>query len=516
MAHHKADGEALTRDELAMMTAFEAYTGDGTSGVERTDLSDSLQTELDDFMQLTQRITALDDVPPVDPSIRGRLLSAAIAQRDAAAEPTGLAKWLVTLLRPAPIAAMGLLAAMIVAVGVRPDDATPTATSAEGGAMVAMERDKGAGETGMNARAAAEDKRAPSTDLANHGATTKTQPAATVAVPAGEKALAAAAPRAAVANDQPRTQRQKLRKRLFAARPASLGPTEQEKGKGDTDKWMERKRNSKSKVKAATKRDLVVEKALAGKGAASKERLVDKDRKGSTKRMGSDRASAKTGLYDADDEANLEDRLADGASHNVANSEDLIGVRQRRPVRQEDATSYAYKAKKRAKEPAKGLPAERLTAKKSRLGPQAPRARETNRVAPTPTQQPAPPAAKRRRAQSEALSRGGSAGGPPAAMNRKPSATPTANKTTDGAVLKLQKLVKTASTTAKRRNALIKLQKLAKARGLKDVATWATQRLAALDASVARQKATAKPKSAAAKSPPRKPAAKAKSAAPSK
>lgn len=516
MAHHKADGEALTRDELAMMTAFEAYTGDGTSGVERTDLSDSLQAELDDFMQLTQRITALDDVPPVDPSIRGRLLSAAIAQRDAAAEPTGLAKWLVTLLRPAPIAAIGLVAAMIVAVGVRPDDATTTATSAEGGAMVAMERDKGAGEAGMNARAAPEDMRAPSTDLENHGAATKTQPAATVAVPADEQALAAAAPKAEVADDQPGTQRQRLRKRLFAARPASLGPAEQVKGKGDADKWMDRKRNSRAKMKAATKRDLVVEKAVASKGAASKERLDNKDRMGSTKRMGSDRASAKTGLSDADDDANLEDRLAEGASHSAANSENVIDLRQRRPVRQEDAARYAYGAKKRAKEPAKGLPAEELTAKKERVRPRAPRAREANRVPSAPTQRAAPPTPKRLSAQSAALSRGGSAGGPPAALNRKPSAAPTVNKKTDGAVLKLQKLVKSASTTAQRRNALIKLQKLAKARGLKDVATWATQRLAALNASVARQKTTAKPKSAAAKSPPRKPAAKAKSAAPSK
>ncbi len=149
---HSAD-ERLTRDELALMAAFEARTGDGATNDADVQLSADLSAELDDFVALSQRIAALDEVPPVSPSVRSVILSAAAAQTQADAEPKGLAKWLLALLRPGPMAALGIAAAVLLAVAVRPDVTSPLATEDGDRAMVAMKRPAAAAAKAVQARA---------------------------------------------------------------------------------------------------------------------------------------------------------------------------------------------------------------------------------------------------------------------------------------------------------------------------------------------------------------------------
>lgn len=113
---------SLSREDLALMAAYEARTGDSPEGVGPVALDAGGQAELDDLVALFDRIDAVE-LEPVAPSVRALVMSAAVQQVQAPAHPQGLMALLAALLRPGPMVAMGAVAALAVAVSVRMETA---------------------------------------------------------------------------------------------------------------------------------------------------------------------------------------------------------------------------------------------------------------------------------------------------------------------------------------------------------------------------------------------------------
>lgn len=180
----------LTQEELALMAAFEARTGDAAPDAAAAVVPEALRGELDDFVALTRRVDAMP-LAPVAPSVRSAIMNAAVAQAQAAAEKPSnpIAVALAWLMRPGPVLIGATAAALVAAFVVRAPPEKPEASSP----MVAME--------------------APGKPA---------QPAATSEPAGGEDSIAsAAAEGAAAGSDSPAPARPL---RTFAAEPASLAP----------------------------------------------------------------------------------------------------------------------------------------------------------------------------------------------------------------------------------------------------------------------------------------------------
>ncbi len=119
MSKRRAKPKSLSREDLALMTAYEARTGDHPAKAASIVLGPEQQAELDDLVAFSEGIDGID-LPPVSPSVRGLVMSAAVeaVERQDAARSTG-SNWLAAVLRPGPMLSVGLLAAVLVAVSVR-------------------------------------------------------------------------------------------------------------------------------------------------------------------------------------------------------------------------------------------------------------------------------------------------------------------------------------------------------------------------------------------------------------
>ncbi len=485
MAHHTADKEQLSRDELALMAAFEACTGDGTSGTEGVALSPELQAELNDLVLLTQRIADLDDVPPMDPTIRGRLLSAAVAHRDEAQQPRGLAKWLLTLLRPAPIAAMGLLAAVIVAVGVRPDNtpqAGSTGTERGRGAMVALERPA----SPQGAAAAAAARVAPAAPpIVTEGTTVagsdeRVPPAVDKA--AGDNKTAGG--KATEATARPRDMR---RQKLFAAHPASLGPAKRP-ADSPTDRLANRSapRREKTPTPVATAAPSAARSAnddeirstktakrlrvrgvasgdnmAQGKAAAEAELAAPVQKRGEAGVKLRDRLAKTAPSSGGSTDASKKGLIAPSASAKD-DGDVLRATVAKREDSAETAASHAYATRPEPKPSTQEKAVTRDVPRPGESLARKPPARAA--MAPRPASDTAPTSTSSRQA----------------AVSDAAAAT----------VETLRKQVSAAKTAAAKRAALLKLKKFGASRGLKTTVAWATQQLAALDAADASRTAS--------------------------
>lgn len=249
----------LTQDELALMTAFEARTGDTSTGVDPSfaggALSAELDAELNEFVALSARIDAIK-LAPVAASVRSAVLNAAVAQAQADAKPTGaLAALFTWLMRPGPVLIGTTAVALIAAFVARPTlKEAPTAANS----MVALEK--------RSPQGAVEERRADDQDRPDD------RPAAALDSPAElprespakpalgsegrqdsrdndlqnkEGALAVAPPSSDQRElaQQPEQQAKKAPKRraprrTFAAKPASLGPADGRVGNATQDKLL--------------------------------------------------------------------------------------------------------------------------------------------------------------------------------------------------------------------------------------------------------------------------------------
>lgn len=464
MAQGKANSEQLSREELALMAAFEARTGDGTAGVDTATLSPEMAAELADFVALTEQIDALDDVPPVDPAIRGRLLSAAVAHREAAAEPKGLAAWLLALLRPGPMAAVGLGFAVLVAFIVRPStqrDANhaPGVTAHRGGAaMVAMDRAEsgvrdettagggphagsaeaakpqaapaaaGSGPTGRAGQAAAADAAPTVATEPPLAARPRDQAVRAERRPPSALAKSAARSREASAehnNPSPASAHRRVarRRKLFAARPASLGPTTTRPSTADAPARA---------AKAAPSKPLMDRLATAQQPRGG---ALDKEADLAVATLAKPRAGAPRGAARTDG--------AVQAAAEAARTSD------------NDAAAGAARVAEAAERAA------------------APQAKRAASAAPAPSR--AAPAAKAR----------------PTRAASAPRATTGAADTTQ--LKQLRRRIERTKSVVERRTLLKKLMKLAKSQGQQATAQWAKRQLAALPKAPTRAKAQPAP-----------------------
>ncbi len=185
----------LTHDELALMAAFEAHRDDTANA--RTEIPDGLRGELEDYLALCQRVDALP-LEPVSPTVRSAIMNAAVQQvqaSDKASHP--LATLLTWLMRPGPVlmgaTAFALVAAVVMRNAPHEDLAMAAAPIAaadadmkDNGAMVAMDTPAKTQQPGAGGQVAAQDR-------------------------------PAAAP-----------QQREPPRRMFAAKPASLGPAQEQ------------------------------------------------------------------------------------------------------------------------------------------------------------------------------------------------------------------------------------------------------------------------------------------------
>ena len=200
----------LTRDELAMMAAFEARTGDVARGFDPSNVSAELQGELDAFVALTNRVGALQ-LAPVRPSVRSAIMNAAVAQVESNAQSANpLARLLVWLMRPGPalIGATGV--ALVAAMFVRTVPVEEQGRAAN--TMVAMAEKPVTAAASENPAASEQAGRTAEFRLESN--TAKGAP--------GQGANSAAPP--AVPNADRALRRHTNKRRTFAAQPASLGP----------------------------------------------------------------------------------------------------------------------------------------------------------------------------------------------------------------------------------------------------------------------------------------------------
>ncbi len=180
----------LSREELALMAAYEAAMGGDARGSSRAEpapeLSPELAAELDDYLALERRIAELP-LEPVSPSVRSAIMNAAAAQAEINARPRPLARLLAMLLRPGPVLIGGTVAALALAIVVRQ---APDAGVADGG-----------GEETMVAMRSPEPAR-----------------------PSAAEAEATPEPAKAAAKKEEAKPARTAPRRTFAATPASLGP----------------------------------------------------------------------------------------------------------------------------------------------------------------------------------------------------------------------------------------------------------------------------------------------------
>gem|GEM_PF-3526670 len=196
------------------MAAFEARTGDVSSVGGSTEVPGEFKDELADFVQITRRVGEME-LAPVPASVRSAIMNAAVAQAELNANPANpFANLLAFLMRPGPVLMAGTALALLVAVGIRPEN-EPAAAGESG--MVAMNNPAKKTEDEASAAPAADEPA---------GKPAAEAPAADK--PAGEKRVAAAA-EAKPAVAQPAAGAQgkgRVPRRTFAATPASLGPAD--------------------------------------------------------------------------------------------------------------------------------------------------------------------------------------------------------------------------------------------------------------------------------------------------
>ncbi|MCO4764011.1 MAG: hypothetical protein KC502_21030 [Myxococcales bacterium] len=475
MAQGKHDSQKLTASEMSQMAAFEARTGDGSSGVDGVVLPDELALELDDFVALTQQISALDDIPAVHPSVRGHILSAAASQ----APQESKVAWLLALLRPAPMAMMGIAAAVLVAVAVRPDQvATKGPAASAETPMVAMERKPTA--------VAPPEMRAAADDSARKRAQT---------APAKDKP----------AEDIPGANKATRRQKLFAAQPASLGPAAEASQPSGTAEHKpsaaeipaaprDRRARAGQKKKSQPRRALeakALSKLAAAKPTAKPTPRAPKREKTTvlakndaddqllrnSAGYNKDRLGAANRLVRDNKGENANYALDSAAKKDAASDEidSLLQQNKERPTRQRQAVSAEVAVAK----PAKKLAYKAPTPKPSTRAPTATRPAAAARSS---YAYPKAKAAPQREAESVPQRRAPAAGAP--------AARPAPAKPARVSVARLKQQVSAAKTSAAKRKALLKLKAVATQNGDKATVAWATKQLASL---ASQSKVAAKP-----------------------
>lgn len=197
------------RDDAAFIDAYERRK----AGAQAGDVPAEWRAEVEDFVRIHQRLAA-EPMPDVSPAVRSIILSAAAeATREPMQQPL-FTRLLHLLMRPGPILAVMTVAALAVAVAVRPDK-SPSSSSLPVGAVASApevaERPALQNQPAAPQAAVALEEKPVDVPPAPAAA-----PAAPVAAPAANVAEGPAAEPAAPAKPS----------RTFAAHPASLGPTD--------------------------------------------------------------------------------------------------------------------------------------------------------------------------------------------------------------------------------------------------------------------------------------------------
>ena len=188
MASKPPEPQSSQREDAAVIDAYERRLQARALGLTASADGDALGTEVQEYVALHERVARLE-LPEVAPSVRAVILSAAAQAIEERQRSSGLAQLLAWLLRPGPVVVAMTLAAIAVAIAVRPPQ---QASSALGPQAVAM----------LESAPRQEEPARP----------------AAVAPPTLPRAEAAAAPAAAAAPPSP--------VHTIAAQPASLGPAE--------------------------------------------------------------------------------------------------------------------------------------------------------------------------------------------------------------------------------------------------------------------------------------------------
>jgi hypothetical protein len=206
----KPPTQGTERDDAAFIDAYERRK----AGTRADDVPAEWRAEVEDFVRIHQRLAA-EPMPDVSPAVRSIILSAAAeATREPMQQPL-FTRLLHFLMRPGPVLAVMTVAALAVAVAVRPAKSPGSAALPDG------------------AVASAPEVAEPPT-LHNQPATRAEEPVALgekpVDVPqlpaaAAPPEVAAAAPQAHAAAAEPTAGPAKPA-RTIAAHPASLGPAE--------------------------------------------------------------------------------------------------------------------------------------------------------------------------------------------------------------------------------------------------------------------------------------------------
>ena len=259
MSNEDRQDAQLTPEQLRLMNAYELLTGDAPPSAAVDGLSEQEQLQLQEYVDLSADIARVATSTEVAPRVRDEIFAMAARRRTSIGEEQ---PWWAAWLRPAPIAAFGLAAALLFAVSVRPPSAPPvddeqgvrTAPSTE--SMVALQNPAQPSVPVERKEVNQQVQETPPVQKL------ESDQLATVASPSLapqplERAEVAAEPVAKVlqakggALDTLRRKRSKSRvrpKRAIAAKPASLGPTKARKMAARTKPYAPQRTPMTSKV----------------------------------------------------------------------------------------------------------------------------------------------------------------------------------------------------------------------------------------------------------------------------
>lgn len=198
MASKPPEPQSSQSEDVAVVDAYERRLQARGLGLAAPADGDALGAEVQGYVALHERVARLE-LPEVAPSVRAVILSAAAQAIEERQRSSGFSQLLAWLLRPGPVVVAMTLAAIAVAVAVRPSQQAPAALGSQAVAML---------------------ESAPRPEEAQLPAAAAPPTLPPAQAPAAPEAETAPAPSLAAAQAPPAPLH------TIAAQPASLGPAE--------------------------------------------------------------------------------------------------------------------------------------------------------------------------------------------------------------------------------------------------------------------------------------------------